>query len=61
MARTAMFSRPNMTAMPPDIGRLVFEAIRNTPPIDYAKMHEEAMEWERNAMSMREKRKNENN
>ena len=49
------YGRPNMAAMPRDVGRIVLEAIRNTPPIDYERMHQEAVAWEKNAAILIEK------
>ena len=47
MATVRRYKKPNMAALPPDIGRRVIEVIRSTPAPDRKKMHEEAMRIEK--------------
>ena len=36
--RPIRYGRPDMTNLPPQIARMIIDAIRNPPPFDYSKL-----------------------
>ncbi len=45
--RTIRYGKPCMTNLPPKLGRMIIDAILNTPPFDSTKMEREAARAER--------------
>lgn len=59
MARAIRYGKPNMTNLPPELGRAIFEQMLNTPPSDLKKMKEEADMLEKKMKEEMEKYLNE--
>ena len=54
--KQSRFGKPNMTNLPPELGRAIISQIMSTPKPDYAKMQAEAEKLEREILKAREKK-----
>ena len=45
--RPIRYGKPCMTDLPPELGRMIFEAIMNPPPADHTILEQEAARAER--------------
>ena len=48
------FEKPNMTNLPPELGRAIFEQILHTPKPDFERMNAEARKLEKEMLRMLE-------
>ena len=55
MERPTRYRKPCMTNLPPDLGRAIFEQIRNTPAPDVEKMQAESARLVREMLQDRER------
>ncbi len=46
-AKPIRYGKPCMTDLPPDLGRMIIDAIRNPPPFDRTKLEQECARAER--------------
>ena len=46
-ARPIRYGKPCMTNLPPELGRMIIDAIRNPPPFDRTKLERECARAER--------------
>ena len=46
------YGKPNMADLPPELGRMVIEAIRNSQPFDFSKLDAECERVERELAKM---------
>jgi len=46
-AKPIRYGRPCMADLPPELGRMIFEAIKNSPPFDRAKLERKCVRAER--------------
>ena len=51
------YPKPNMTNLPRELGRMIFEEIRQSPKADREKMHEISMQLEEKMLEERKKEK----
>ena len=58
MATRARYGKPNMAALPPELGMRIMKTIRETPPPDFEKMDREVEELEKQMKIEREKHRN---
>ena len=58
MTTTSRYGKPNMAALPNDIGRRIINTILNTPAPDFERMHQDSVELEHQMKIERERRKN---
>lgn len=55
MAYTTRYAKPNMTNLPADLGRSIFQQILATPKPDDDRIHEEARKLEKEMIKIRER------
>ena len=53
MAYSNRYGKPNMTNLPPELGRGIFRQIMNTPRPDFDRIHQEAQKVERAIVNVR--------
>lgn len=58
MPLASKYGKPNMTGLPKDLGKHIFETIRSTPAPDFKRMHQESVELEMQMKKEREKHRN---
>ena len=57
-ATRSRFGKPNVYAMPPELGKRVLKTIRETPPYDYEKARQESKELHKQIELELEKHRN---
>ena len=56
MTDVSRYGKPNMTNLPPELGRAIFTQILNTPKPDRERLHQEALKLEKQMVMIRDRK-----